>query len=239
MANALETYNLTKIYQNDYADNEICIHVKEGTIYGLVGENGAGKTTLIRILLGLVSPSSGTYLLFGEKNQRCLQNRIGSLIEEPALYREMTARENLIYYCKAFGIDKGDIDRVVQLVGLQEYQSKRVRGYSLGMKQRLGIAIALLGNPELLILDEPMNGVDPEGIVALRNLFLALKEQGITIIISSHNILELYQIADNYGILHQAKLIEEVTKEHLDKACKDEIQIENYFLKRIGGEIFE
>lgn len=226
----LKTTNLSKRYKKDFAVNNLNISIKRGEIYGFIGENGAGKTTFIRMITGLVYPSSGEINLFSKEEDNELDNvrkRIGALIERPAFYPHMTAYENL----EAFRIERGIpgrecIDKTLKSVGLYEYRNKKVKNFSLGMKQKLALAIALLGDPEFLILDEPINGLDPMGIKEVRDLLKKLnKEKNITMLISSHILGELYQLATCYGIIHKGKLIEQITLKELDEKCKRSLSI--------------
>lgn len=210
--------------------NNINIEIRRGEIYGLIGENGAGKTTLIKILTGLILKTDGKITLFNKEvnvNTSLDRKKIGSIIEAPALYLEMTAKQNLEIQRIQQGItDKNCIDELLCLVNLDGAKNKKTKNFSLGMKQRLGLAIALLGNPELLILDEPLNGLDPTGIKELRELLIKLnKEKGITIIISSHILSELHKLATCYGIISKGKLVEQLTALELDEKCKKHLFI--------------
>ena len=228
MKYVIKTKELTKAYRNVPAVNKVNINVCKGDIYGLIGKNGAGKTTLMKMICGLAKPTYGTLELFENDNLSEEWKRIGCMIEQPALYPDMTAKDHLIYYNKLMGI-KGDsnIDEILELVGLSGTQNKKTKQFSLGMKQRLSIAIALLGYPDLLILDEPINGLDPTGIKEIRELILRLnKERNITIIISSHILGELSKVATRYGVIEAGNLVEEFTNEQLEQRCKTCIQIE-------------
>ncbi len=228
MKYVLETKELTKTYRKIPVVNKVNLHVCQGDIYGLIGKNGAGKTTLMKMVCGLTAPSFGEYELFESHDVDEERKRIGCMIEQPALYPDMTARDNLIYYNKLMGIrNNSNIDEILELVGLTEAQKKKTKQFSLGMKQRLSIAIALLGYPDLLILDEPINGLDPTGIKEIRELILRLnKEQNITIIISSHILGELSKVATRYGVIENGNLVKEFTNEELEQCCKTCIQIE-------------
>lgn len=226
----LRTRRLTKQYKHDYVLKNVSMTLKQGEIYGLIGQNGAGKSTLLRLVTGLALPTSGSIELFGEvKRRECTEalKRIGSMIEQPALYPHMTALENLEVQRLQRGIPgKECISKTLKLVGLEHTAKKKVKHFSLGMKQRLGIALALLNDPELLILDEPTNGLDPMGIVEIRELIKKLnREKGITVLISSHILSELYQLATTFGMIHQGKLIEEISKTELDEKCRQYLQI--------------
>lgn len=225
-----QTTNLNKKYNKTSILNNINIEVRRGEIYGLIGENGAGKTTLIKILTGLILKTDGKITLFNKEvnvNRSLDRKKIGSIIEAPALYLEMTAKQNLEIQRIQQGItDKNCIDELLCLVNLDGAKNKKTKNFSLGMKQRLGLAIALLGNPELLILDEPLNGLDPTGIKELRELLIKLnKEKGITIIISSHILSELHKLATCYGIISNGELVEQLTALELDEKCKKHLFI--------------
>ena len=218
--------NLNKNYRHSHALHNFSMHIPKGAIYGFVGENGAGKTTLIRTICGLQAPTSGTYSLYGVKNtDKCIreaQQRIGAVVESPAVYLDMNAENNLKHQYHVLGLPTYDgLKELLHLVGLEKTGRKKVRNYSLGMKQRLGIAVALVGNPDFLILDEPTNGLDPQGIIELRELILKLNRQRqITVLISSHNLDELSRIATHYGFIVNGAMAKEITAEELDKACR-------------------
>jgi len=219
----LETNNLEKKYKNFRALNHTNIHIEKGAIYGLIGKNGAGKTTLIRIICGLQEPTNGNYTIYGVDNSNIhisiVRKRMGAIIETPSIYGEMTAKDNLIEQYKLVGMPSLDgIDDLLKLVGLSNTGKKKSKNFSLGMKQRLGIAIALASNPDFLILDEPINGLDPQGIIEIRELILKLnRERNITILISSHYLDELSKIATHYGFLDSGTIIQEITSEELMK----------------------
>lgn len=219
-----QTKNIIKRYKQTNVLDRVSMTVKRGEIYGLIGENGAGKTTLIRLLTGLAKPSEGELSLFGYqgKNIAGQRSRMGCIIEGPSLYPEMTAYENLEVQRLQRGIPgKDNLDHVLTLVNLHHAGKKKVKNFSLGMRQRLALAIALLGTPEFLVLDEPINGLDPVGILELRNLLKKLnKEIGITILISSHILSELNQLATNYGILNHGKLMQEIDAKELERKCQ-------------------
>lgn len=225
----LETNNLEKKYKDFTALNNANIHIEAGSIYGLVGKNGAGKTTLIRIICGLQNPTSGNYKIYGvnnnSKNILSIRKRIGAIIETPAIYGEMTAYDNLLEQAKLGGIPSfDDVEELLKLVGLEKTGKKKVKNFSLGMKQRLGIAIALTNNPDFLILDEPINGLDPQGIIEIRELILKLnKEKRITILISSHYLDELSKIATWYGFLDNGSIIKEISSADLHKKLEHKI----------------
>lgn len=215
----LETDGLTKIYGAKCAADKVNLHIREGQIYGLIGRNGAGKTTIMRMISGLSIPTRGDYSLFGvsgpEKARR--MKDVGVLIEQPGLYPRLSAYENVRIKAIARGIHRKDyVDSLLKTVGLDSVGKKPARSFSLGMKQRLGIALALVGDPKILILDEPINGLDPQGIVEVREILVRLRnEKGITIMVSSHILDELGKVADAYGIIHDGKLIDEFTGEEL------------------------
>nr|WP_317379803.1 ABC transporter ATP-binding protein [uncultured Faecalimonas sp.] len=225
----LKTYGLTKQYGHMKAVDHVNLHLKKGAIYGFIGRNGAGKTTFLKMISGLASPTSGEIELFGYRGQelKYVRSRIGCLIEEPGLYGNMTATENLRIKCKLFGIDDSRyLDQILHITGLYDTGKKRVKNFSLGMKQRLGIALALIGEPDLLILDEPINGLDPQGIADIRDTLLRLnEEQQITILISSHILEELEKLATHYGIIHHGTLLQELTKEELLQRCSERIEL--------------
>ena len=227
----LETHNLEKRYKKFKALNNLNLHIEKGSIYGLIGKNGAGKTTLIRLVCGLQKATSGTYSIYGKLNTSKditnLRKRIGAIIETPSIYYNMTAEENLKIQYKIIGLPSYDgLNDLLELVGLANTESKKIKNFSLGMKQRLGIAIALVGNPDFLILDEPINGLDPEGIIEIRELILKLnKEKGITFLISSHYLDELSKIATHYGFLDKGSIIKEISSKELEKNCKKRIEL--------------
>ena len=217
--NVLQTDGLTKVYSDTKVVDGVSLTVNQGDIYGFVGKNGAGKTTFIRMILGLTGITDGSFRLFDGENISSAKKRVGSLIESPAIFRNMTAKQNLDIYCTMLGTDKKTIPDILKTVGLSDTGRKKSGDFSLGMKQRLGIAIALIGNPDFLILDEPINGLDPTGIVDIRELLLDLKNQGKTIFISSHILGELEKIATRYGIISSGKLVEEITSQELAEKC--------------------
>ncbi|MEH6979852.1 MULTISPECIES: ABC transporter ATP-binding protein [Bacillus] len=234
MSTIIKTVNLTKLYGNQKSVDNLNLNVHQGQIYGFIGRNGAGKTTTIRMLLGLIKPTSGKIEIFGEylaKNQKEILRRIGSIVEVPGFYENLTAKENLLINAKIIGLHKKNaIEEVLEIVGLQHETKKRVGKYSLGMKQRLGIARSLLNYPELLILDEPTNGLDPIGIKEMRKLIKSLAmERNITILISSHILAEIEQLVDYMGIIHEGKLLEEVALDTLRKTNRQylEFQVNN------------
>lgn len=224
----LKTYNVSKKYGNQLAADNINMTINKGDIYGFIGQNGAGKTTLIRMITGLVHRTNGEIELFGGSSESELnygRTLIGSLIETPSFYDNMTARENLEVSRLIRNIaGKECIDEVLELVGLKDAGKKKFKNFSLGMKQRLGIANALMGNPKLLILDEPINGLDPMGIVEVRELLKKVnKEKDMTILISSHILSELSELATKYGIISKGKLIQEISADELKEKCRQYI----------------
>ena len=212
----MTTTNLTKTYGKKDAAKDVSIHVREGEIYGLIGRNGAGKTTVMRMISGLSKPTSGSYQLNGEN-----KFGVGVLIESPGIYPNMSAAENLRLKCIAMGCySKKYVDDLLLTVGLENAGKKKAGSFSLGMRQRLGIALALVGDPKMIVLDEPINGLDPQGIVEVRHTLEKLKEEkNITIMISSHILDELSKLADSYGIIHEGKLLDEFTTEELSSRC--------------------
>lgn len=226
----LTTSQLSKKYQKNMALDKVSVKIKKGSIYGFIGQNGAGKSTLIRVITGLAYPTAGTFELFGKSNERDIveaRKRIGTIIEGPALYPQMTAKENLEAHRLLKGIPgKECIGKTLKLVGLQDTGKKKAKNFSLGMKQRLGLAIALLGDPEFLILDEPINGLDPMGVVEIRELLKKLnREYGITILISSHILSELHLLATHYGIIHKGELLEQLSAKELQEKCQQYLHI--------------
>lgn len=260
MEYVLQTNALTKIYGKSKVVNEVSMHVEKGSIYGFIGKNGAGKTTFMRMAAGLAAPSAGSMTLFGSENLEQQRIRIGTLIESPGIYPNMTAKENLTVIRTALGItDKKRVDEMLALVGLSDAGKKKVKNFSMGMKQRMGIAISLLRNPDFLILDEPINGLDPAGIKEIRELLIKLnREKEITILISSHILGELSKLATHYGIIKDGVLIEEFDAQELETRCRrchkltvdnaegaarvleEQLQIQNYDIPEPGTiRIFE
>lgn len=227
MENVVETRELCKNFAGHLAVDHVNMTIQKGDIYGLIGKNGAGKTTFMRMLCGLAAPTGGSMTLFGSRNLESQRRRMGCTIENPALYPSMTARENLEVYSRLLGMENtAGIPELLNLVGLHNTGRKKTRDFSLGMKQRLMIAIALLGNPELLVLDEPMNGLDPAGIREVRDLLVKLNREGhLTIVISSHILEELSKIATRYGIINSGKMIDEFSAEELGKRCRKNLRI--------------
>ncbi len=226
----LKTNNLSKTYKKQTIVNKLNINIYSGDIYGFIGKNGAGKTTTIRMITGLAKKTSGEIELFGENEEKELNKKrslVGSLVETPTFYGELSAEENLEISRLVRNIPGKDcIKEVLETVGLKDVGNKKVKNFSLGMKQRLGIANALLGNPKLLILDEPINGLDPISIVEIRELLKRInKEKGVTILISSHILSELSEIATRYGIINNGELVEELSSKELKEKCKQYIEL--------------
>ena len=222
----LQTINLTKKFKNKVAVDKVNITLCRGDIYGFIGRNGAGKTTAMRLILGLAFPDEGDVVFFGGEEKSKARKKIGSLIEAPGIYKSCTAYENMKRFSILYGGTDEDIKRNLELVGLSDTGNKKVGQFSLGMKQRLGIAIALLGNPEIMVLDEPVNGLDPEGIKEIRDCILRLKEEkGVTFLISSHLLDELAKIVTKYGIINDGRLVEEIAAEALEKRCESGLKI--------------
>lgn len=228
----LSTDNLVKSYGQARALSGLSMHVPKGAIYGIVGRNGAGKTTLIRLICGLQQPTSGTYSIYGReftsRDIRLSRRRMGAVVETPSIYLDMSARENLRQQYRVLGLPSFEgIDELLALVGLADTGKKKARNFSLGMKQRLGIAVALCGGPDFLILDEPVNGLDPEGIIEMRELILRLnRERQITVLISSHILDELARLATHYGFIDGGRMVREMSAEELEAACRKCMRLE-------------
>ena len=226
MEYVLETNGLSKRYRAFTALNGLNMHIPKGSIYGFVGRNGAGKTTLIRLICGLQEPTDGSFTLYGVKNTDAkierARRRMGAVVESPAVYPDMTAEENLRQQYLVLGMPSADgIAELLHLVGLDGTGKKKVKNFSLGMRQRLGIAVALAGNPDFLVLDEPVNGLDPQGIIEMRELILKLnREHGITVLISSHILDELSRLATHYGFIDGGRMVKEMSAEELEKRCR-------------------
>lgn len=222
----LETRSLSKHYGHFKALDGMNMHVPKGAIYGLVGKNGAGKTTLIRLICGLQEPSAGSFTLYGTENRDKAivkaRRRMGAVVETPSIYLDMTAEENLKMQYRVLGLPSFEgIGELLSLVGLENTGRKKVRHFSLGMKQRLGIAVALAGDPDFLVLDEPVNGLDPQGIIEIRELILKLnRERQISVLISSHILDELSRLATHYGFVDSGRMVKEISAEELDAVCR-------------------
>lgn len=226
MEYVLTTNNVRKDYKKFKALNNLTMHVPKGAIYGLVGKNGAGKTTLIRLLCGLQKPTAGSYTLYGIKNTEKeilkVRRRLGAVVETPSIYLDMTAEDNLKEQYRILGLPSFDgIQELLKLVGLEGTGKKKARNFSLGMRQRLGIAIVLAGSPDFLVLDEPINGLDPQGIIEIRELILKLnRERQITVLISSHILDELSRLATHYGFIDKGSMVKEITAKELEAVCR-------------------
>lgn len=222
----LKTNSLCKHYRHFKALNGLTMNVPKGAIYGFVGKNGAGKTTLIRLICGLQHPTSGDFELYGIKNTDKTisrsRRRMGAVVETPSIYLDMTAEDNLKQQCRFLGAPSFDgVSELLKLVGLENTGKKKAKNFSLGMKQRLGIAVALCGNPDFLVLDEPINGLDPQGIIEIRELILKInREQQITVLISSHILDELSRLATHYGFIDSGKIVKEMSAQELEAACR-------------------
>lgn len=230
MDTILKTKNLTKKYHNQLAVNNVNMEIKQGDIYGLVGKNGAGKTTLLRMISGLTMPSSGEIDLFNETSYQGLNKsrmRTGAIIETPSFFPYLSAKKNLEYYRIQRGIaEKDSIDYALKIVGLNDTGNKKFKNFSLGMKQRLGLALTIMSSPDILILDEPINGLDPTGIVEFREILLKLnRERNTTILISSHILSELSQLATTYGFIHNGVFLEQLSSEELSNKCRKSLAI--------------
>lgn len=257
----LKTNSLSKSYGSFKALNALTMNVPKGAIYGFVGRNGAGKTTLIRMICGLQQPSSGDFILYGKKNTDLgitkARRRMGAVVETPSIYLDMTARENLKQQYYILGLPSFDgLDEILKLVGLEQTGKKKAKNFSLGMRQRLGIAISLAGDPDFLVLDEPTNGLDPQGIIEMRELILKLnREHQITVLISSHILDELSKLATNYGFIDRGSIVKEMSAVELQAACRkcvrmevsstkalarvlDEMKVEYEILSDIQADVF-
>ena len=232
MEYVLEANGLCKRYRDFAALNGLDMHIPRGAIYGFVGRNGAGKTTLIRLICGLQEPTGGSFTLYGAKNTderigRC-RRRMGAVVETPSIYMDMTAEENLRQQYLVLGMPSTDgIPKLLHLVGLDSTGKKKAKNFSLGMRQRLGIAVALAGNPDFLVLDEPVNGLDPQGIIEMRELILKLnREYGITVLISSHILDELSRLATHYGFIDGGRMVKEMSAGELEARCRKCTRVE-------------
>lgn len=227
----LTVQDLTKRYHDFKALDHFSMNVEKGAIYGFVGRNGAGKTTLIRTICGLQAPTQGTYTLLGRKHNdpkiAKSRRKMGAVIETPSLYRELNARENLEVQLRMLGLaESAEIDRLLALVGLSETGRKKVKDFSLGMRQRLAMAVALAGAPDFLVLDEPVNGLDPQGIIEVRELILKLNQKHqVTVMISSHNLDELARLATVYGFIDHGRMVKEIAADELEKTCRKCVEL--------------
>ena len=228
----ITTSGLCKIYGDKMVIDHVDMHIPESSIYGFVGENGSGKTTIMRLLTGLAEPSAGSFTLFGVNNKDRkiyeVRNKVSAIVEATSLIPSMTARDNMVYQELYLGIKQTEAERMELLkkVHLEDVGEKKVRNFSLGMKQRLGIALALMNHPKLMLLDEPMNGLDPEGIAELRELLIDMNQkEGITVLISSHILSELEKIASCYGFISHGKILEEISAEGLQDKCRKSVNV--------------
>ena len=227
MESMLKTTNIVKKYGNRTVLKNINMNINKGDIYGFIGKNGAGKTTFMRVVLSLTPKDSGEVIYYDNKSINDIGLKVGSLIESPGLYKNASAYENMKRFSILYGADESKINEILNMVGLENTCKRKAKDFSLGMRQRLGIAIALLGDPELLILDEPINGLDPEGIKEIRDVIVKLnKEKNITFLISSHLLDELSKIVTKYGIINNGELIEEISAKELNEKCKNRLVIE-------------
>lgn len=226
----IQTMGLSKRYKDNWAVDHLDLRVEQGDIYGFIGRNGAGKSTTLKLLCGLAQPTQGEALVFGKPiRDSVARRRVGALIEQPGLYPDLSGRENLRLYATLLGLDSParQVDEILETVGLSPKEKKPVKHYSMGMKQRLGVGLALLGGPDLLLLDEPINGLDPEGIREMRELLLRLnRERGLTLLISSHILGELSKIATRYGIIQQGRMVEQITAGELAQKCTDYLHLQ-------------
>ena len=225
----IQTAGLSKRYKDRWAVDHLDLRVEQGDIYGFIGQNGAGKSTTLKLLCGLARPTQGEALIFGKPvRDSVARRRVGALIEQPGLYPDLSGQENLRLCAALLGLDSPErqVEEILKTVGLPLREKKPVRHYSMGMKQRLGVALALLGGPDLLLLDEPINGLDPEGIREMRELLLRLnRERGLTILVSSHILGELSKIATRYGIIQEGRLMEQITAAELEQKCTDYLHL--------------
>ena len=225
----IQTMGLSKRYKDRWAVDHLDLRVEQGDIYGFIGQNGAGKSTTLKLLCGLARPTQGEALIFGKPvRDSVARRRVGALIEQPGLFPDLSGRENLRLCATLLGLDSPErqVEEILKTVGLAPKEKKPVRHYSMGMKQRLGVALALLGGPDLLLLDEPINGLDPEGIREMRELLLRLnRERGLTILVSSHILGELSKIATRYGIIQGGRLMEQITAAELEQKCTDYLHL--------------
>lgn len=228
----LRTNVLSKNYRGFKALNGLSMNIPKGAIYGFVGKNGAGKTTLIRLICGLQEPTSGSYTLYGRKNTdkkiAKSRRRMGAVVETPSVYLNMTAEDNLKLQYRLLGLPSFEgLEDILKLVGLSDTGKKKAKHFSLGMRQRLGIATALVGDPDFLVLDEPVNGLDPQGMIEIRELILTLnRKHQITVLISSHMLDELSKLATHYGFIDNGRLVKEMSAEELEAACRKCVRME-------------
>jgi len=234
---AIEIKNISKKINDQHILKDVSFTIKKGEIYGFIGQNGAGKSTLMKVMFDILKPDSGEVMILGQKvtsGENPVFQKVSAIIENPIFYQNLTVYENLDIHCDYMGKSyKKDIDKILQLVGLEvAVKDKKVRDLSMGMKQRLALGRAVLCEPEILILDEPINGLDPKGVLDIRELLLLLKGQGITILISSHIIAEIEKVVDRIGIIHAGAFVEELSMEQIRK---EEIDIEAHFIQILNG----
>ncbi len=245
MEYVLKTDALSKNYKDFKALNGLSMNIPKGAIYGFIGKNGAGKTTLIRLICGLQEPVSGGYTLYGRKNTDKeivkSRRRMGAVVETPSIYLDMTAKDNLKQQYLILGLPSFDgLTEILELVGLDNTGNKKAKNFSLGMRQRLGIAIALVGDPDFLVLDEPVNGLDPQGIIDIRELILKLnRERQITVLISSHILDELSKLVTHYGFIDNGRIVKEMSAEELEAACKKCVRMEVSNIKALARVLDE
>lgn len=245
MENVLTATNLCKSYGRFNALNGLTATVPQGAVYGLVGKNGSGKTTLFRLICGLAYPTAGTFTLYDVKNTSGeitrARRRMGAMVETPALYGELSAYDNLMQQARVLGLPSFNVvDETLKTVGLSDTGKKKVKNFSLGMKQRLGIGIALIGDPDFLMLDEPANGLDPQGIIDMRELIIKLnRENRITVLISSHILDELYRLATHYGFIDDGRIIKEISAEELERVLNKKTHIEVTDIKTLARVLDE
>ena len=227
----LQTFGLTKQYGAKAAVDHVSMNIEQGDIYGFVAENGAGKTNIIRLITGLIAPSEGSFSQFGVNNEDAginqARKQLSAVVEAPSVYLNMTAMDNLKTQCKILGLNPSELEIYLKKVGLDDViaDKKRAKNFSLGMRQRLGIAMALIGDPKFIILDEPMNGLDPSGIIEMRELICRLNHEGVTFMISSHILDELSKVATKYGIISHGKLIRELSARELHAEAKHSVEL--------------
>ena len=245
MEYVLSAEGLTKRYRHFTALDGLNMHIPKGAIYGFVGKNGAGKTTLIRLICGLQEPTAGQYTLYGqpstEKGITKARRRMGAVVETPSIYMDMTAEENLRQQYRVLGLPSFEgIPELLALVGLENTGKKKAKNFSLGMRQRLGIAVSLAGDPDFLVLDEPVNGLDPQGIIEIRELILKLnRERQITVLISSHILDELSRLATHYGFIDRGHMVKEISAAELDAACRKSVRLEVSDMKALTRALDE
>ncbi len=226
--------NLTKMFGNRACVSEVNMNIKKGDIYGFIGRNGAGKTTTLKMIVGLTEPTSGNITLFGSNKLNNGRHNTGTVIESPAFVPHLSARDNMYIQWRLLDSkNENIIDETLEMVGLRDVGNKKAKDFSLGMKQRLGIGMALMGEPEFLVLDEPVNGLDPEGIISVRSLLKKLNEErGVTILISSHLLNELSRLATRYGIINNGKMVDEFSLNDLDERCESHLEVKVDDLKK-------